>query len=132
MTTRYFDAQNREVFPQTINTICPVAYVDSARVLAHRYMTTVEQAIDMTADQMMLTLLAPLGEAVPTHIFCTREGFSHQVESEVEFLASQPEEWTAKRLYTLDDSPDEIRSRFCCLIGDPAELLARLGLREVA
>lgn len=128
---QYWDRDGREVFPNVINTICPIAHADRARLLAHQYMTTIEAGVDMTVDQMLTTLLAPVGSGEPTHIFCSREGFCHQVESEVEFLASRPESWCGRVKYQSDSVPQEVLGLFCCVVGDVSTMLDRLGLREV-
>mgnify|MGYP003339229072 CR=1 len=133
MTVRYFEdrEQTKEVFPRIINTICPIDRQSEAREIAHLYMTTIESGASMSVAEMLSVELAPIGSEIPTHVFCSRDGFCHQVRMQREFMAVRPEDWIVG-LNLLAESVDEsILGLFCCVVGDPEVMLSRLGLREV-
>lgn len=133
MGVRYFEdrEQTIEVFPRVINTICPIEHADEARLIAHQYMTTVESGSSMKVADMLAVKLAPLWSDEPTHIFCSRDGFCHQVRKQRKFMAARPESWISKAEFQSETVTDAILSLFCCVVGDAESMLARLGLREV-
>lgn len=133
MSVRYFEdrEQTREVFPQVINTICPIEYQDSARLIAHAYMTTVEAGASMLVEEMLSVNLAPIGSDVPTHVFCSRDGFCHQARMQREFMETRQEDWIVGWNLQSDSVDESILGLFCCVVGDPETMLSRLGLREV-
>lgn len=128
--TRFYDGET-EVFPCTINSICPIERLDAAKLIAHAHMIQYEQNPTAIVAEMLPVLLGPIEGGEATHAFCTRNGFCHQVRMLEEHLAALPQEWIGERLYTLEDSPEEIRGLFCVVVGDPDALLAHLGLRRV-
>lgn len=127
----YFDADGNQVYPQKIHTICPIEFESEAKAAALDYMHHVEQAHDEVIENMLSVLLAPNGSGNPTHIYCERDGFCHQVRSEVAYIASLQLPYAASQGYAVGDSKEEMLSRFCCIIGDKAEILEYLELQEV-
>lgn len=122
------DDNGNEIFIVMINTICPVEYATEAKQIAFTHMTTVESAISDSVDQMLNVNLGPIDSSEITHIFCARLGYTNQVTMEVDTLQSQGLAWCGDREYTIADSADEIRSKFCCVTGDTDEILSHLNL----
>lgn len=122
------DDTGREIFRVRINTICPIEYADEARQIAHYHMTNIEDAVADTVEQMLSTNLGPIGSPTITHAFCARTGYTNQVEMEVETLQNQGLNWCGGKEYTIADSAEEIKSKFCCITGDTDEILAYLNL----
>ena len=125
-----FDETGREVFPIVINTICPVMHATAAREIAFNHMRDIE-GNGMTSDhpsQMLAMKLGPLQSDEVTHLFCSRRGYTHQVEMEVETLARVGHAWCGRREYRMTDNHDEIKSLFCCVTGDQSALIQALNL----
>ncbi len=119
------------------NTICPAERVVEGREIAIRHMREVESACDDRIERMLATGLVPRGGqgGVPTHYLCVRKAFREQVAMETATLLSQHvggKEWCASREMLLQDPPEEIKSVFCCVVGDTEGLLERLGLEPLA
>ena len=132
-STRYFEDRDRkrEVFPCIINSICPIEHQDSARLIAHAYMTTVESGASMLVSEMLSVNLAPIGSDIPTHVFCSRDGFCHQARMQRDFMEARQEAWISGATLQSDSVDASILGLFCCIVGDPETMLSRLGLREV-
>lgn len=123
------DMDGNEVFPVIINTICPVQYSVIGKQVSADYFINIEKSFEnVTTDKMLNDNLGPIGSDQITHIFCSRFGYTHQAAMEVQQLIDLGESFMGKKEYTLDDDPDEIKSLFCCIIGDKDELLSYLGL----
>jgi len=124
---RAFDDFGREVFPVVINTICPVAHADQAKQLALRHMTTVEGTGD-TLDRMLDIKLGPVGSNDVTHVFCSRNAFTNQVEMVVDAFKREGLIWGGARAYSLLSDRDEVKSLFCVVLGQTSVVLKWLGL----
>ncbi|WP_010586300.1 hypothetical protein [Schlesneria paludicola] len=125
---RAFDASGREVFPVVINTICPVAYAEPARRLALRHMTTVEQASGDTLNRMLDINLGPIGSDEVTHIFCSRDAYTHQVEMVAEAFRLENLSWGGDRAFSIDSDPEVVKRLFCVVLGQTSVVLKWLGL----
>jgi hypothetical protein len=118
-----------EVFPVVINTIVPVEYADRAVELSRAHFETVETKKDIRAwSSMFGTNLGPIGSGEVTHVFCSRDEHDDKLPLIIESFIAQDEPWISKELYELTDDPEVIKSLFCVVVGDTAELLARLNL----
>ena len=121
-----------EVFPVTINSFAPMAIASVSRDLALLHMREWEKNPSLTLDQMFPQLIAPLGSSEPTHLFCSRNGFTHQVEMLDTHMAQREEPWVAPHHYDEESfDPDLVLTQFCVVLGDTAAILARLGMYEV-
>ncbi|WP_010586424.1 hypothetical protein [Schlesneria paludicola] len=123
-----FDEFGREVFPVVINTICPVAYAEPARQLALRHMTTVEQASGDTLGRMLDINLGPIGADEITHVFCSRNAYTHQVGMVVEAFQQESLPWGGTRAYSLLSDREEVKRMFCVVLGPTSVVLNWLGL----
>lgn len=126
------DDEGNEIFQVMINTICPIEHAAEARQIAYIHMTTVENAVSDSVDQMLTTILGPVDSPEITHIFCARLGYTNQVKMEIATAKRLREEqnlnWCGDKEYTTADSAEEIRSKFCCVTGDTTEVLSHLNL----
>lgn len=123
-----FDENGQELTYLTVNTICPVQYKDEARMIAYKFLTEVVGTED-TLESMLTTLLGQEGGPV-THIFCSIQNFQKHVDMEVDYIKIQDKDWCATKEYSVEDNVDELKSLFCCVVGDVNVLLARLGLER--
>lgn len=125
---KYYDGNGNEVFPVVINTIAPIQYADEARQIAYYHMISVEGAVDDQLGTMLNTNLGPVGVEEVTHVFCSRNGFTHQLALELNTLSAGDLDWVSGVEYTVNDDPNVIKSKFCCITGDTQEILQFLGL----
>lgn len=123
-----FDDIGREVFPVVINTICPIAHADAAKLLALRHMTAVEQASGDTLGRMLDINLGPVGVDGITHVFCSRNAYSNQVEMVVDAFVAERLSWGGSRAYSILSDRDEVKRLFCIVLGQTAMVLKWLGL----
>lgn len=124
-----FDENGQELTYLTVNTICPVEYKDEARMIAFKFLTEVVGTED-TLESMLTTKLGPIGGPV-THIFCSIQNFQKHVDMEVDYITTQGRPWCATKEYSVNDDIEEMKSKFCCIVGDASVLLARLGLEII-
>lgn len=125
------DKDGNEIFPVIINTICPVQYADQAKKIAYNHLANVEKTKNIDAIILFDENLAPIGSTEITHIFCSRFGYTNQLNMEVQGMIDLNLDWAAKRLYTIQDDPNEIKSLFCCIEGNKNELINYLGLQII-
>ena len=130
MAYQAFDSEGNEVFLCEINSICPIAHAEQARQIAYDYFVEVEKC-HAELSQMFTKLLKPIGETEPTHIWCPRIGYTHQLQMQVSTMASYELPWLGNRAYTLADDHEEIKSKFVCLTDPANDILAALGLEEI-
>lgn len=132
-STRYFEDRDRkrEVFPCIINSIAPIEHENRAKIIAYEHMAGFEQNLSVIIGEMMPTYLAPVGQSTPTHVFCSRDGFCHQVRMLEKHIAIRPEEWVSKKILTINDGKEAILRSMCVVVGDAKSLLKFLGLVEV-
>lgn len=126
-----YDSNGNEVYPVRINTICPIAYAALAKQIAVDYMhstgATDDQLLDMLPDN-----LAPIGTGIPTHVFCGRSSYTHDLQNQLDYLAAQNQIWICSDNHTIDDfTSTHIKSYFCTIEGDTAALLDFLGLEVI-
>ncbi len=128
------DRDGNIVYPTWILTIAPIDYEDEVKEIAFWHMQNIAQSED-TLDQMMPIRLSSNGLNPATHIFCSRFGYTHELRAEYETLTIKKEElnadWISSVEYTLNDNPEEIKSKFCCFSGVKSEWLSFLGLIEI-
>lgn len=114
-------------------TICPIQHLVQGRRLALNYVRSVEQAPDEDLEKILPIALSPRGEGPPTHYFCgiwVKPALVDCQVAEMQRLHREGLTWMADRLYTLDDDPELIRSKFCCLVADSVDVLGHLGIQE--
>lgn len=122
-----FDDQGNRIFPVMINTICPIEHAEEATKIASDHFKNIEK-IDIKDEIMFATKLAPIGETEPTHLFCSRFGYTNQLNLEVETFKRQNLSWCSEKEYSVEDNPEEIKSLFCCVTGKRKKVLEHLGL----
>ena len=125
------DEYGNEVFPLIINMICPIQYADQAREFAAQHVTNVEGAYAEKSHMLRLNL-GPIGTKEITHIGNTQRSYSNILALRVTAMKNTLLPWIATKSYTVDDNPDDIKSYFCCIVGNPASLLIRLKLAIIA
>lgn len=118
----------QEVFPVTINTICPIAHADQARELCVAHMEQMEEAKGVTLQNVLGINLGPIGVDEVTHIFCSRPGYTYQVDLALESFSKESLPWGGSRAYSFLSDPSEIKNLFCIVLGDTEKLLKWLGL----
>lgn len=133
MTQRAFDNDGNEVFPVTLNAICPLEFAAQARESVLQYLKDVELAgvglvVDLTVDKMLNVSLGPIGSPEITHVFCSRVAHTNQVASSLSYIRELSLPWCGDREFTTEDDPDEIKARYCVVTGDKAAVLAHLQL----
>lgn len=132
---RYWDKDENgnpvEVFPVVINSIAPILRATEARVVALDHMHNWEKNTSCTLQQMMPQKLGLKGTIIPTHVFCSRAGFTHQVAMLDEHLSQIESLITAGHTFGLNFNPVEVLSKFCVVIGNTQEMLDRLGLEVI-
>jgi len=114
-------------------TICPVQYLEQGKELALQHLQSFEQVPQEELTKILPTALCPQGEGEPTHYFCGRwvdPKFIDLQVVEMRRLHAEGLEWMGDRLYTLDDDPELIRTKFSCLVAQAVEVLALLGIQE--
>ncbi len=127
----YSDENGNEVFPVIINTICPIKYIGFDKIIALEFMLA-NAATDSTLESMMNLRLRPIdsdGEA--THTFCTRSGFTHELNRQFEYLEKRSEEWVSGEKFDFNSDPEVIKNNFSTIAGDKDEVLSFLGLEEI-
>jgi len=117
----------------TLNTICPVEHKDEARTIALFHLTRVESLIDNDVNKMLPDSLYTEGNL--THIMCSRPSYINGARLQNATMAAEflnGKEWVSDTFFYLEDNPDKelIKSKFCFVIGDTAELLNYLGLTK--
>jgi len=130
------DEAGQELELVVCNTICPIERVAEGREIAIRHMQEVEAASEDRRDEMLTIGLVSKGNNASevTHFLCGREASRGQVAAEAATLRrhlAEGKEWCSGREMRLDDAPEEIKSKFCCVVGETDELLDRLGLERV-
>lgn len=120
----------RRVYPRQINTICPVEHAAIVRGIAYRHLIEVEGSTNESLASMLPVNLGPVGGDTVTHVRCSRVGYTHQVNMEVDTIRQQPFPWCANKGYVVGHDVAEMKSLFCCITGDQAEVLAYLGLER--
>lgn len=127
---RAFDILGRGVRRVVINTICPIKYAAEARAIAFAYMRDIEGRgrTSDTIDQMLPTKLGAVGSDEVTHVWCSRDGFTHQVETEVATLSGTGLSWCSTKAYKITNDLSPVKSLFCCIVGDSGVVLEMLGL----
>lgn len=116
------------VTPVTVNTICPINYSDNAKQIALDWTISIHNPDAL--ESLLTQNLRPIGGSGITHVFCTRADFSHGLESQLNWLSSCNLDWISGKRYEIGDDPDEIKSKFCTVVGDKNVLLTFLGLEE--
>lgn len=129
-TYQAFDSDGNEVFLTEINSICPLAHAEQARQIAYDYFIDVEKC-NATLNQMFTKFLRPIGTTEATHVWCPREGYTHQLNMQVSTMASYELEWLGNRIYTLADDHNELLSKFVCMTDNKDLILETLGLEEI-
>jgi hypothetical protein len=129
-TCRAFDSDGNEVFPTQINSLCPIEYLEEAKVIAYEYFLQVEKC-QATLEQMFTQFLKPIGGDKPTHVWCPRTGYTHQLKMQVGRMSELNKDWLGKRVYTLEDDHQELLNKFVCMTDDAQTILETLGLQEV-
>lgn len=129
-TYKAFDSEGNEVFLTEINSICPIAYAEPARQIAYDYFINVEKC-PAELSQMFTKFLKPIGSNDATHVWCPRQGYTHQLDMQVKTMASYNLEWLGNRVYTLADNHDELLNKFVCMTDNKDLILETLGLEEV-
>lgn len=125
MTTENF---GQTVSPVIVNTIAPIAYANEARQIASDWTTSIH--VPEPVENMLTVLLRPNGGGEPTHIFCSRNDYTHGLNSQLDFLATYDIEWLSSQLFQVDDNANNIKEKFCTIIGDRLTLLTNLNLEE--
>lgn len=118
---RAYDEFGNEVFPVVIQTIAPIEHAAEAREISHEFL--LQYGGTDSVESMLPVLLRPVG-GIPTHIYCSRDGYTHELANQLAFLATREESWISGELET---DAGIIFTHFCTFTGD----LESLGL-EVA
>lgn len=129
-TYEAFDSAGNPVTLTEINSLCPIAHLSEARQIAYDYFVELEKC-PVELNQMFTTFVKPIGETEPTHVWCPRIGYTHQLNMQIGRMAEQELNWIGNRVYTLADDHTEIKSKFVCMTEPAAEILAALGLEEI-
>lgn len=120
-----------EVFPVVINSIAPIVRAEEARAVALDHMHNWEGNASCGLSQMMPQTLGVVGTGIPTHVFCSRDGYTHQVTMLDEHLAQIENAVTAGHTFDMSFDSVEVLVKFCVVIGDTQAMLDRLGLEVI-
>lgn len=104
---RAFDENGIEVFPCQIKSIAPIEHAEEAREISFEFMQSLGG--EDTVEQMLPVLLRPIG-GIPTHVYCSRDSYTHELQKQLNFLAQREDSWISGNLET---SPSEIFVKFC-------------------
>lgn len=111
-----YDLEGNEVFPVQIQTIAPIEYANQARQISFEFLQSIGGTD--TAEQMLPVLLRPIG-GIPTHVYCSRDSFTHELNLQLAFLSEREEEWISGNLET---DPEIIFTKFCTFTGSLSEI----------
>lgn len=131
MNSKVYDDLGNQVQLITINTICPIAYSALAKQIAVNFMNSNgasdDQLLDMLPDNLGAT-----GTGIPTHIFCSRQGYSHELLKQLDYLNSQNLLWICADNHNLQDySATHLKTFFCTIACDTQSLLDYLNLEVI-
>lgn len=131
MSYKAYDDNGNEIFLTEINTLCPIQYIEQAKQIAYDYFVQIEKSKEVLIEQMFTKFVRPIGTTNATHIWCPRTGYTNQVVMQMQWVNSFNLDWIANRVYTLQDSHDEILSKFVCLTENSNLILESLNLEVV-
>ena len=124
-----FDINGNEVFQVEIFTLAPIEHSETARQISADFLNS--QHCGELPENMLPDLLRPIGEEEPTHIFCFRLGWTHELALQLDWLANQEEGWICSDDHGLENA-NHIKEKFCTVSGvSKNEVLTFLGLEEV-
>ena len=131
MPYKAYDDSGNEIFLTEINTLCPIQYLEEAKLIAYNYFVEVEKSKEVLMEQMFTKFVRPIGTVEATHVWCPRTGYTNQLVMQTETMASYDLPWIANRVYTLQDNHEEILSKFICLTENSSLILESLGLEVI-
>ena len=121
-----YDDNGNEVFPIIINTICPIEYAEQSKQISADFIVSIFGEADV--NQMLPELLKPIEGNEATHVFCSRNGLTHELQFQLDWLNNQNKNWISNQVET---DKEVILSKFCTTTGDKQTLLNFLGLEEI-
>lgn len=104
-----YDDFGNEVFPVTIHTIAPLAFATDARYISATFLWA-NGGVDDVASEMLPVQLGLIGTGIPTHIYCARNSYTHELANQLAFLSAREELWISGELET---EPSTILVKFC-------------------
>lgn len=132
MTTAY-DEDGSVMEPIIINTISPISYAEQARAISAYHMYNVENSPAEPSPETMLPI--SLGKnGVVTHIWCSRESYPNALRRQLATMTAEylnGNDMCIDGYYTIDDNPEEIKTKFCTVVGNENEILSFLDLEKM-
>jgi len=129
-TYQAFDDDGNEVFLININSLCPIEYLEEAKKIAYYYFIEVEKC-PAKLEQMFTKFLKPIGEVEISHCWCPREGYTNQLNMQIQRMKEQNLHWVGDREYKISDNKEELLNKFVCISSPVDEILRELNLEEV-
>lgn len=127
------DDDGSEMTYQTLFTICPLAYVEQARDIAIFHLNNVEHTGENDPASMLPTILKDSKTGEVTHYCCHRSGYDNTIRNQMATMTAcnlNGDTWVSDTVYYIEDKPnvDEIKSKFCLVIGPKYKIAKYLGL----
>lgn len=126
-----FNKEGKEIFLVEINSLCPIVYHEEAKKIAYDYFVNIEKINNVNIDQMFNKFLKPISATNATHIWCPQKGYNDQLQRQIDSMISYNLNWVGNRVYTIEDDPNELLSKFVCVSSDPIKILTVLQLEVV-